>query len=314
MDVGDCLAVGVTHGEFDGFYSILQNGQWATPVATVPLNESPSTTSGLHGSACSSNGFCVGTGWYIPEGTESCLAVIVTFRTQLANTSAPTATGDPSVGNTLVADAGIWTNDPTFAYQWILNGSPISGATADSYEISSQDVGASLSVNVTASDGSNSVSAQSPNVNVTKGVLHPILKLIHKGAIRTGTVVTADVSDVPSGSIMYFKWIKDLGPIPHATQSSLKITSAFSEHILYFEVTISCPGYTTISKKSAPIVGWRSRQRLSNTDYSSSTLGSAVNLVGYFTYLAERFGSDSVSFFVNQSPPITRVRHPHFIS
>jgi hypothetical protein len=99
------------------------------------------------------------------------------------------------------------------------------------------------------------VSAQSPNVNVTKGVLHPILKLIHKGAIRTGTVVTADVSDVPSGSIMYFKWIKDLGPIPHATQSSLKITSAFSEHILYFEVTISCPGYTTISKKSAPIVG-----------------------------------------------------------
>jgi hypothetical protein len=189
------------------------------------------------------------------ETSESSLVVIVTFEAQLTNILAPTAAGNPSTGKTLVADSGTWTGDPTFAYQWILNGSPISGATADSYEISSKDVGADLSVNVTASDGPNSVSAQSPTVKVTKGVLHPILKLIHKGAVRTGTVVTADVSDIPSGSIMHYKWIKDGGPIPHASQSSLKIRPALSGHILWFEVTISCPGYTTISKKSAAIVG-----------------------------------------------------------
>jgi hypothetical protein len=257
MDVDDCLAVGVTYGEFGGFYSYSQNGNWTTPVATSPTGSTGYVTSELYGSACSSIGFCVGTGMYdqSDETSESSLVVIVTFEAQLTNILAPTAAGNPSTGKTLVADSGTWTGDPTFAYQWILNGSPISGATADSYEISSKDVGADLSVNVTASDGPNSVSAQSPTVKVTKGVLHPILKLIHKGAVRTGTVVTADVSDIPSGSIMHYKWIKDGGPIPHASQSSLKIRPALSGHILWFEVTISCPGYTTISKKSAAIVG-----------------------------------------------------------
>jgi hypothetical protein len=255
MDVGDCLAVGVTYGEFDGFYSILQNGQWATPVATLPISESASTTSDLYASACSSDGFCVSTGQYIPEGTESGLAIMVAFRTQLTNTLAPTVTGNPSAGNTLVADPGNWTGDPTFNYQWMLNGSPISGATADSYKTSLQDVGAELSVSVTATAGTNSVSAQSPTVKVTKGVLHPILKLIHKGTVRTGTVVTAEVFDVPSGSIVHFRWIKDGGPIPHATHSSLRITPNLSGHILWLEVTVSCPGYITISKKSALIAG-----------------------------------------------------------
>lgn len=257
MDVGDCLAVGVTHGGFTGFYSDLQNGQWTTPVATSPAGSIGYVTSELYGTACSSNGFCVGTGMYDQSSatSESCLAVMVAFRIQLGNTSIPTVTGNPTSGSTLVADPGTWTGDPTFAYQWMLNGSPISGATADSYEISSQDVGADLSVNVTASDGPNSVSAQSPTVKVTKPVLHPVLKLIHKGMIRTGTVVTARVSDIPSGSILHFRWIKDGGAISHATKSSLTITPNLSGHIVWVEVTISCPGYTTISKKSALIAG-----------------------------------------------------------
>lgn len=175
MDVGDCLAVGVTYGETDGFYSIFQNGQWATPAATVPMNESASIDSDLFGSSCSSNGFCVGTGQYIPEGDESGLAVMVTFEAQPVTTSKP--------------------------------------------------------------------------------VLHPVLKLVHKGKIRTGTVLVARVSDIPSGSILHFRWIKDGGAISHATKSSLTITPNLSGHILWLEVTISCPGYATISKKSAYIAG-----------------------------------------------------------
>jgi len=93
--------------------------------------------------------------------SESCLAVTVTFQAQLVNDSPPSVTGNPSTGNKLLANHGIWTGDPTFAYQWMLNGYPISGATLDSYKISSKDVGADLSIDVTASDGTNSVSAQS---------------------------------------------------------------------------------------------------------------------------------------------------------
>ena len=250
MDVDDCLAVGVTYGEFGGFYSVLQNGQWTTPVATSPAGSTGSVTSGLYGTACSSNGFCVGTGAYIPQGVESCLAVVVAFRTQLENTLIPAVSGKPSVGNTLVADPGTWTGDPTFAYQWMLNGSPISGATSDSYEITPQDVGANLAVDVTATDGSQSLSAQSSNIKVTKRVLQPILKLNYKAPLKIGSVVTARVAGVPSDAIIHFRWLINGRTIPHASQSSLKITSAFSEHILYFEVTISCAGYTTVSKGS----------------------------------------------------------------
>ena len=253
MDVGDCLAVGVTYGETDGFYSIFQNGQWATPVATSPAGSAGSVTSELYGSACSSNGFCVGTGMYGPAETvtsESCLAVMVAFRTQLADTLAPTVTGKPSIGNTLVADPGTWTGDPTFTYQWMLNGSPISGATLDSYEIAPQDVGANLAVVVTATDGSQSLSAESSNIEVTKRTLHPVLTLKYKAPLKIGSVVTARIADVPSDAVIHFKWLKNGRIIPHASQSFLKITSALSEHIIYFKVTISCAGYTTVSKGS----------------------------------------------------------------
>ena len=250
MDVGDCLAVGVTYGEFVGFYSILQNGQWATPVATLPISESTTTTSDLYASACSSDGFCVGTGWYIPDGVESCIAVMVAFITQLENTSIPTVTGKHSAGNTLVANPGTWTGDPTFAYQWMLNGSPISGATSNSYEIAPQDVGANLAVDVTATDGSQSLSAESSNIKVTKRILQPVLTLKYKAPLKIGSVVTARVADVPSDAVIHFKWLKNGRVIPRAAQSSLKITSAMSGHIIYFEATISCVGYTTVSKGS----------------------------------------------------------------
>jgi len=76
-----------------------------------------------------------------------------------ASVSPPTIAGTPQQGQTLTASPGTWTaDDATFAYQWQhcdaagANCVAIAGATAQTYVVSSTDVGATLRVVVTASN------------------------------------------------------------------------------------------------------------------------------------------------------------------
>lgn len=69
------------------------------------------------------------------------------------NTALPTITGNPYLGHTLTAVIGSWTNYPTsFAYQWKRNGVAITGATSKTYVLVAADLGASITVTVTASN------------------------------------------------------------------------------------------------------------------------------------------------------------------
>ena len=77
------------------------------------------------------------------------------------NTSRPTITGDPQVGESLTANDGTWTGNPTsFAYQWqrcdldaIVCGD-VPGATGKSYGVRAADVGFRVRVEVTARNAS----------------------------------------------------------------------------------------------------------------------------------------------------------------
>lgn len=70
----------------------------------------------------------------------------------LVNSAAPTISGTTTVGSTLtVASNGTWTPAATsYSYQWLSGGVPISGATASTYVLTASDVGAKMSVQVTA--------------------------------------------------------------------------------------------------------------------------------------------------------------------
>lgn len=91
------------------------------------------------------------------------------------NTAPPTITGTPQQGQTLTATTGTWNGSPTsFAYQWWRCNAQgaacaaIPGATAQTYVVQSADVGATLRVNVTATNASGSTTASSnPTVVVT---------------------------------------------------------------------------------------------------------------------------------------------------
>jgi hypothetical protein len=90
------------------------------------------------------------------------------------NTVPPTISGTPTVGQTLTASEGTWSNSPTsFAYQWLrCNGggnscADVANGTQHTYTLVGADAGHTVRVRVTATnaDGSNSVqSAQTAAV------------------------------------------------------------------------------------------------------------------------------------------------------
>jgi hypothetical protein len=62
--------------------------------------------------------------------------------------------GTPVPGSVLTADLGTWTSPPSsYTFEWLRDGVPIPGATAQKYDIQSSDVDDQISPRVTASDG-----------------------------------------------------------------------------------------------------------------------------------------------------------------
>lgn len=82
------------------------------------------------------------------------------------NTVAPAITGTPTSGQTLTVSNGTWTGSPTPTYtrQWRRNGVNISGATATTYLLVAGDVGAIITVVVTATNALGSVTKVSNSV------------------------------------------------------------------------------------------------------------------------------------------------------
>jgi hypothetical protein len=79
------------------------------------------------------------------------------------NTALPAVNGSPVEGQTLTSTTGTWTNNPTtYAHQWQrcdANGAAcgnVTGATNTSYVLTNSDVGSTIAVRVTASNGSGS--------------------------------------------------------------------------------------------------------------------------------------------------------------
>jgi len=111
------------------------------------------------------------------------------------NTTAPTISGNAIQGNQLTVTDGTWKGFPSdkafaytsTAYQWLRNGSNISGATGNQYATTVSDVGTAVSCRVTVSNGrgptpsttSNSITVQqalpgSPsNLSVTSSTVTP---------------------------------------------------------------------------------------------------------------------------------------------
>jgi hypothetical protein len=131
-------------------------------------------------------------------GTGSAQSTAAQANYAPTNSSPPTISGTPQVGQTLTANPGTWNSSttPAYAYQWLRcdtqgnNCAAIAGAKAQTYTVQSGDVGSTLRVTVTATNSSGATAATSAQTAV-------VTQPGPQGAIRLQNGKTS----IPAGSV-----------------------------------------------------------------------------------------------------------------
>ena len=153
------------------------------------------------------------------------------------NTAAPTITGSARRTSVMTAAIGTWTGaGNTYAFQWQRdpgNGfADIPGATTANYTLTTADLGATVRIEVTATNADGSVvavSAASDPVTASPPVqgAAPVVS----GTPRTGqSLATTPGTWTPAGSTFTYQWQRDTGSgfadIAGATAATYALTSA----------------------------------------------------------------------------------------
>jgi subtilisin family serine protease len=180
-------------------------------------------------------------------------------------TSAPTISGLTDsgaaiVGRTLTASVSDWEpTATTVTYQWLSNGSAISGATTSSYVLKAADVGKAISVRVTGSRTSYSTTALTSTATgaVLSGLpfdstsAPTISGLTDSGAAIVGRTLTASVSDwEPTATTISYQWLSNGSAIRGATTTSYLLKAADVGKAISVRVTGSRSGYSTTALTS----------------------------------------------------------------
>jgi hypothetical protein len=92
------------------------------------------------------------------------------FTERPVNTVAPAISGTPTDGQTLTGSNGTWSGSPTaYAYQWFMDGLPLSGQTANTLLLTNPMVGGVITFQVTASNTAGGTAATSASVGPVAG-------------------------------------------------------------------------------------------------------------------------------------------------
>jgi hypothetical protein len=168
----------------------------------------------------------------------------------------PTISGLPQVGSQLTTEAGTWQPAPdTLAYQWNRKGTPIAGATAASYTLKPADLGATITVSVTATKaGYTPVTKKSAaSTAVTAGSIGNASVTI-AGTANVGAKLTAKTGAwTPAPVALSYQWKRSGALIAGATSSTYQLTAADFGKTVKVTVTGTKQGYTTKSLTSATV-------------------------------------------------------------
>ena len=170
-----------------------------------------------------------------------------------ANTTAPSITGTPRVGETLTAQNGTWSNNPTaFQYQWQrcdttgAGCANIGGATAKTYLLTNADAGRTMRVRVTGINAEGAVNARSaPTAAVTpsaapRNTARPRIE----GSEEAGQELTAEEGSWTNAPTSYtYQWQRcdidaiECGPITGATGKTYGVRNSDVGFRLRVQVT-----------------------------------------------------------------------------
>jgi hypothetical protein len=173
---------------------------------------------------------------------------------QATQISAPAGTG---VGATLTSTAPAWNQpDVSNAYQWLRDGSPISGATSATYTLTTTDYGKAVSLRVTAkrpgfADG---VSVSNTIGATAGGALVATAPPTITGTPAGGSTLTAKPGTWTGPPTSYkYQWLRNGAPIPGAVSTTYKLTPDDAAKTIAVAVLASRAGFNDGAATAAAV-------------------------------------------------------------
>jgi bacillolysin len=174
----------------------------------------------------------------------------------LLTSATPTVSGSTVVGQALTAHPGSWgPGAVTFGYQWLRNGTPVGGATAATYPLTTADLAASMSVQVTGSE-SGYVDHTEVSAAVGPVTAAPLLAVVAgsptiSGKAVVGKKLTAHPGSwTPGDATLTYQWLRNGAPIAGATGSTYKLKNQDKGKRISVRVTGAKPGFTSATATS----------------------------------------------------------------
>ena len=172
--------------------------------------------------------------------------------------------GEAMTGSTVTAHLGSWADGLTVAYQWRVDGQPIAGATAASYQVSGSLVGHHLDVAATVSgDGRATVTLiGSPASSAVQPATQQVPTVEAQGVVAVGSTLSAS-GTWAEGTLLTFQWLRDGVAIERAVSSHYNLVDADLNHQISVRVTAVRSGYvdaTVTSAATTPVVTARSSE------------------------------------------------------
>ncbi|MFF2372595.1 beta strand repeat-containing protein [Agromyces sp. NPDC058110] len=156
-----------------------------------------------------------------------------------------------AVGSTVKANTGTWTSGTTFTYQWYVNGTAVSGATASTFPLTTSHAGKTITLAVKGTlSGYSTITKTSEVTPKVATVATPTIS----GTAKVGSTLTAKTGTWTTGTAFTYQWYAGGTAIPGATASTYQLATAQKGTAVSVLVTGTLSGYQTIVKGSSAVV------------------------------------------------------------
>ncbi|MDZ5662103.1 M1 family aminopeptidase [Nocardioides sp. S-58] len=182
--------------------------------------------------------------------TAGCASEAAVGVQPLTPSGTPEVTGTFAVGGTVTVSTPGWRDGTSFSHQWLVDGTPVEGATASNFTLRPDDVGRTVSVAVTGSHPDYSpVTRTSAAATVAAGTLASTPTPTIQGDAVVGATVTAQPGAWDDGAALTYEWFLDSEPVGAGASRTLGAADVGKQ--LEVAVTATKAGYTGVTRRSA---------------------------------------------------------------